>query len=530
MSLGRARSVSLLGLNGIAVDVEADVTSGLPAIRLVGLADRAVNEAIDRVRSAVANSGLEFPSQRLTISLSPAALPKSGSAFDLPIAIACLAAIGVVPPVSRDGTVFIGELALDGRLRPTAGILPSVLAARQLGAVRVVVPAANADEARLVSGITVVSVASLREAAVSCGAELEILDVEPLRHAVGRADGEAGSAGVAGLPGSGSHTSASQGPPSLDLADIIGLDSAIEALIVAATGGHNIFMVGPPGAGKTMLASRLPGILPPLDEEHALEVAAIRSLVEGSRREVNLATTPPFQAPHHSLSAAGMVGGGPGIVRPGVATQAHRGVLFLDEAPEFATNVLDSLRQPLESGHIGLQRAAFSVEFPSDFQLVLAANPCPCGQSSASNDVKCTCTSVQRLRYLSRLSGPLMDRVDIHLTVPRATTVIRDELTRVTTTSDARSRVQAARDIALSRWGGLCNARVAGTQLRSAGYRLPRAVTCAIDESLQRGGITLRGYDRALRLAWSLADLDGTTTPNADHVGRALYLRKGIPQ
>jgi magnesium chelatase family protein len=223
-----------------------------------------------------------------------------------------------------------------------------------------------------------------------------------------------------------------------------------------------------------------------------------------------------------------MVGGGPGVVRPGVATQAHRGVLFLDEAPEFATNVLDSLRQPLESGKLSLHRAAYSVDFPSDFQLVLAANPCPCGQSSSSNDVKCTCTPAQRLRYLSRLSGPLMDRVDIHLTVPRATTVIRDELTTVTTTADARARVQAARDIALARWAGICNARVPGSLLRSAGFRLPRAVTSAIDESLQRGGITMRGYDRVLRLAWSLADLDGTTTPNADHIGRALFLRKGI--
>ena len=520
MSLGRARSVSLLGLNGIAVDVEADVTSGLPAIRLVGLADRAVNEAIDRVRSAVANSALAFPSQRLTISLSPAALPKSGSAFDLPIAIACLAATGVIPPATREATVFIGELALDGRLRPTAGILPSVLAARQLGATRVVVPSANADEARLVSGITVVGVASLREAAQVSGADIDVFDVEPLRHARSLVDGDPGHPATTSPPAT--------SPP--DLADIIGLDFAIEALIVAATGGHNIFMVGPPGAGKTMLASRLPGILPPLDEEHALEVATIRSLVEGSRREVNLATTPPLQAPHHSLSAAGMVGGGPGVVRPGVATQAHRGVLFLDEAPEFATNVLDSLRQPLESGKLSLQRAAYSVDFPSDFQLVLAANPCPCGQSSSSNDVKCTCTPAQRLRYLSRLSGPLMDRVDIHLTVPRATTVIRDELTTVTTTADARARVQAARDIALTRWGGTCNARVPGTQLRSAGFRLPRAVTPAIDESLQRGGITMRGYDRALRLAWSLADLDGTTTPNADHIGRALFLRKGILQ
>ena len=524
MSLGRARSVSLLGLNGIVVDVEADVSSGLPAIRLVGLADRAVNEAIDRVRSAVANSALAFPSQRLTVSLSPAALPKSGSAFDLPIAIACLAATGVIPPATREATVFIGELALDGRLRPTAGILPSVLAARQLGATRVVVPSANADEARLVSGITVVGVASLREAAQVSGADIDVFDLEPLRHARTLTDGDAGS------PAATSATSTPSPPAAPDLADIIGLDSAIEALIVAATGGHNIFMVGPPGAGKTMLASRLPGILPPLDEEHALEVATIRSLVEGSRREVNLATTPPFQAPHHSLSAAGMVGGGPGVVRPGVATQAHRGVLFLDEAPEFATNVLDSLRQPLESGKLSLQRAAYSVDFPSDFQLVLAANPCPCGQSSSSNDVKCTCTPVQRLRYLSRLSGPLMDRVDIHLTVPRATTVIRDELTRVTTTADARARVQAARDIALTRWGGTCNARVPGTQLRSAGFRLPRAVTSAIDESLQRGGITMRGYDRVLRLAWSLADLDETTTPNADHIGRALFLRKGILQ
>jgi magnesium chelatase family protein len=515
MSLGRARSVSLLGLNGIAVDVEADVTSGLPAIRLVGLADRAVNEAIDRVRSAVANSALAFPSQRLTISLSPAALPKSGSAFDLPIAIACLAATGVIPPATREATVFIGELALDGRLRPTAGILPSVLAARQLGATRVVVPSANADEARLVSGITVVGVASLREAAQVSGADIDVFDVEPLRHARSLVDGD---------PGHPATTS----PP--DLADIIGLDFAIESLIVAATGGHNIFMVGPPGAGKTMLASRLPGILPPLDEERALEVATIRSLVEGSRREVNLATTPPFQSPHHSLSAAGMVGGGPGVVRPGVATQAHRGVLFLDEAPEFATNVLDSLRQPLESGKLSLQRAAYSVDFPSDFQLVLAANPCPCGQSSSSNDVKCTCTPAQRLRYLSRLSGPLMDRVDIHLTVPRATTVIRDELTTVTTTADARSRVVAARDLARSRWGGTCNARVPGTQLRAAPFRLARSVTSVLDASLQKGGISMRGYDRVLRLAWSLADLDGATSPNADHIGRALFLRKGIEQ
>lgn len=512
MKLGRSRSVALLGLEGVPVDIEVDVASGLPAIRLVGLADRAVNEAIDRVRAAITNSSLPFPSQRVTISLSPAALPKSGSAFDLPMAMACLVAGGVLSETALDGVVLVGELALDGRLRPTAGILPAALAARTHGARRVIVPIANLEEAQLVAGLDVVGVVSLRDALRACGADVDIERREPLRHR------ERASTST---PVTASSSSV------LDLADVIGLDSAVEALIVAATGAHNVYMVGPPGAGKTMLASRLPSILPPLHDEHALEVATILSLVEGSRRNVSLDSTPPFQAPHHSLSAAGMVGGGPGALRPGVAVQAHRGVLFLDEAPEFASNVLDCLRQPLEAGRLQLQRAAFSVNFPSDFQLVLAANPCPCGQSSEGSDIHCTCTSAQKRRYLGKLSGPLLDRVDIHLSIPRATTVIRDDLTTVTTSAEARARVIDARARSLDRFG-MCNARVSGPRLRSDPFRLPRNVTRAIDDSLQRGGISLRGYDRILRVAWSLADLDHATSPTTEHIGRALFLRKGI--
>ena len=282
MSLGRSRSIALVGLTGVPIDVEADVVSGLPAIRLVGLADRAVNEAIDRVRSAVTNSGFAFPAQRVTISLSPAALPKSGSSFDLPIAMACLASLGLVTGFEPERTVYLGELSLDGRLRPTAGILPAVLAARTLGVDRVVVPLANLAEARLVSGISAVGVASLREAVEpggGAGAILHANEVDVI----------------------------TQPPPTPgDLADVIGVETAVEALIVAAVGGHNMFMVGPPGAGKTMLASRLPGILPPLSEDHALEVAAISSLVDGARRKVGLDFAPPFEAPHHTLSAAGI--------------------------------------------------------------------------------------------------------------------------------------------------------------------------------------------------------------------------------
>ncbi len=507
MSLGRARSIALVGLTGVPIDIEVDVVSGLPAIRLVGLADRAVNEAIDRVRSAVTNSEFAFPAQRVTISLSPAALPKSGSTFDLPIAMACLASLGLASAEAMVNTVFIGELALDGRLRPTAGILPAVLAARTLGIGRVVVPRANLAEAQLVSGITVVGVSSLREAVepghVDAQAILHADEVDVVVDSVAR---------------------------NFDLSDVIGVETAVEALVVAAVGGHNLFMVGPPGAGKTMLASRLSGILPPLTEEEALEVAAIQSLVEGARRRVDLDRAPPFQAPHHTLSAAGMVGGGAGVARPGVAVRAHRGVLFLDEAPEFATNVLDCLRQPLESGRISLHRAAFTVEFPSAFQLVLAANPCPCGQSASGNDVRCECTGVQRRRYLARLSGPLMDRVDLHVTVPRTTVALRSELTSTITSANARARVTAARAAAVERWGIGGNARVPGTVLRGKRYRLAARETAPIDIALRRGDITMRGYDRVLRVAWSLADLDGVTTPNASHIGRALYFRKGINQ
>lgn len=506
MGVGRAHAVALLGLDGALVEIEADTASGLPAFVLVGLPDTSLGEAKARVRSAIGNTGFDFPSGRVTINLSPASLPKAGSVFDLGIAVALLAAEGVVEPLSVAGVVHLGELGLDGRMRPSRGILPMVLAAERAGFDTVLVPAGNADEAALVPGVRVVAVASLRDAAIWHGADLEPIEVEPLLPvAAVDADTEVG-----------------------DLAEVIGNRDAVEAVQVAAAGGHHMFLLGPPGAGKTMIASRLPGILPDLDERAALEVSSIRSLA-GVPVGRSLATRPPLEAPHHSASPAAIVGGGSGVIRPGAAARAAHGILFLDEAPEFAPSALDSLRQPLESGTITISRAAATASFPARFQLVLAANPCPCGNAGV-RDAECSCTPFARRRYLGRLSGPLLDRVDIQLDVPRVTAAQLRIAGDAPTTSSAaaRARVLEARSRAARRlldapWR--LNAHAPGTWLRAAGA--PQAgSTTALDRALERGALTMRGYDRVLRLAWTLADLDGVDRPGLDQIGRALYLRK----
>lgn len=508
MPIGRAHAVALLGIDGAVVEIEADISAQLPGFVLIGLPDAALGEARDRVRAAAGNAGLPLTSRKLTVNLSPASLPKHGSGFDLAIAMAAFAADAQVRGESVAAAVHLGELGLDGRVRPVAGVLPAVLAAARAGFATAVVPAGNAAEARLVPGIRVVGVASLREAAIFHGADLEPVDVEPLP-VLPVAPGAAEDDG--------------------DLSEVIGHPEAVEALQLAAAGGHHLYLLGPPGAGKTMLASRLPGILPELSTEAALEVSSVRSLagLPVGDRPIH---RPPFEAPHHTATAAAIVGGGSGLIRPGAAARAGHGVLFLDEAPEFSAVALDALRQPLESGQITISRASGSARFPARFQLVLAANPCPCGNADVAG-MECRCTPQVRRRYLGRLSGPLLDRVDLHLTVRRVTAAqLRAGAQRgVIDSASARARVLAARARAAERLAGTpwrLSGHVAGSWLRSPAGSVRRGATSALDRALERGALTMRGYDRVLKVAWTIADLEGTDRPGVAEVGRALLLRR----